>query len=212
MPLPLPSTSSAVHNTFLDHMGDESVCELLEVGLGMLARARLSDGLRNAAQSCVQALTRTCFLRLRDLGVGQVKDLMAGAKKLEQEKEARRAERKKIRDAARKELKTSQGQPNGQGEPTPKPERNSDSDRLPGDPESDEETVSDGQSGLHLLTECETDSGRQNQTLRHTLRPLACRLSWSYYVCSSPFSTRLIRHIPIPCGCPPSLSSIQLLK
>ena len=48
-------------------MGDESVCELLEVGLGMLARARLGEGLRNTAQSCVQAIVRAAFTRLKGL-------------------------------------------------------------------------------------------------------------------------------------------------
>ena len=151
VPLPLPSTSSAVHHTFLDHMGDESVCELLEVGLGMLARARLSDGLRNAAQSCVQALTRTCFLRLRDLGADQVAELIAGAKKLDKEKQARRAVRKKLREEARKELDKSQEQPNGQVEASAKPERSADSERLPGDPESDNDTVSDGEMPSPLV-------------------------------------------------------------
>ena len=48
-------------------MGDESVCELLEVGLGMLARARLSEGLRSTAQSCVQTIVRAAFKRLKTL-------------------------------------------------------------------------------------------------------------------------------------------------
>ncbi len=51
----------------LDQMGDESVCELLEVGLGMGARGRLGEGLRNTAQSCVQTIVRACFGRLRIL-------------------------------------------------------------------------------------------------------------------------------------------------
>ena len=60
----------------LEHMGDESVCELLEVGLGMLARARLGEGLRNTAQSCVQAIVRTCFTRLRGLTPEDVERLL----------------------------------------------------------------------------------------------------------------------------------------
>jgi brefeldin A-resistance guanine nucleotide exchange factor 1 len=64
-PVSRPSSSSSVN--MLDHMGDESVCELLEVGLGMGARGRLGEGLRNSAQSCVQAIVRVCFVRLRTL-------------------------------------------------------------------------------------------------------------------------------------------------
>ena len=64
----------------LDQMGDESACELLEVGLGMLARARLSDGLRNSAQSCVQAITRACFARLKILAPADVERLLEAAR------------------------------------------------------------------------------------------------------------------------------------
>lgn len=60
----------------LDHMADESVCELLEVGLGMLARARLGEGLRNSAQSCVQTIVRACFVRLRSLTHEDVERLL----------------------------------------------------------------------------------------------------------------------------------------
>jgi brefeldin A-resistance guanine nucleotide exchange factor 1 len=63
----LPGASGRVPQSLIDHIGDEGVCELLEVGLGMLARGRLSDGLRGTAQICVQAITRACFLRLRTL-------------------------------------------------------------------------------------------------------------------------------------------------
>lgn len=65
--LPSRAGTTAVPQSLLDHMGDESVCELLEVGLGMLARGRLSEGLRGTAQLCVQAITRTTFLRLKSL-------------------------------------------------------------------------------------------------------------------------------------------------
>lgn len=61
------ASSSRQPQSLLDHMGDESVCELLEVGLGMLARGRLSEGLRSTAQLCVQAITRACFVRLKSL-------------------------------------------------------------------------------------------------------------------------------------------------
>ncbi|BEJ15721.1 hypothetical protein CspHIS471_0503260 [Cutaneotrichosporon sp. HIS471] len=63
----LPVKEGDVAQSLIDHIGDEGVCELLEVGLGMLARGRLSDGLRATAQLCVQAITRACFLRLRTL-------------------------------------------------------------------------------------------------------------------------------------------------
>ncbi|EJT53226.1 golgi family-specific brefeldin a-resistance guanine nucleotide exchange factor 1 [Trichosporon asahii var. asahii CBS 2479] len=65
--LPSRAGTTAVPQSLLDHMGDEGVCELLEVGLGMLARGRLSEGLRGTAQLCVQAITRTTFLRLKSL-------------------------------------------------------------------------------------------------------------------------------------------------
>lgn len=62
----LPDVRSAWREpqSLMDHIGDEGVCELLEVGLGMLARGRLSDSLRSTAQLCVQAITRTAFYRL----------------------------------------------------------------------------------------------------------------------------------------------------
>lgn len=66
------ASSSRTPQSLLDHMGDEGVCELLEVGLGMLARGRLSEGLRSSAQLCVQSITRTCFLRLRGLRLEDV--------------------------------------------------------------------------------------------------------------------------------------------
>jgi brefeldin A-resistance guanine nucleotide exchange factor 1 len=65
----------------LDQMADESVCELLEVGLGMLARARLGEGLRTAAQSCVQGIVRSCFARLKTLTKDDVDRLLASGKK-----------------------------------------------------------------------------------------------------------------------------------
>lgn len=74
---PMPSSSS--YGSMLDQMADESVCELLEVGLGMLARARLGEGLRNAAQSCVQGLVRACFTRLKGLRQEDVERLLASA-------------------------------------------------------------------------------------------------------------------------------------
>lgn len=78
VPLPMPSSSS--YGSMLDQMADESVCELLEVGLGMLARARLGEGLRNAAQSCVQGLVRACFTRLKSLTQEDVERLLASVR------------------------------------------------------------------------------------------------------------------------------------
>jgi brefeldin A-resistance guanine nucleotide exchange factor 1 len=66
-PTAVAASSSRTPQSLLDNMNDEGVCELLEVGLGMLARGRLSEGLRSSAQMCVQAITRACFLRLRAL-------------------------------------------------------------------------------------------------------------------------------------------------
>lgn len=57
-------------------MSDESVCELLEVGLGMLARARLGEGLRGMAQGCVQGIVRAAFGRLRGLTQEDVDGLL----------------------------------------------------------------------------------------------------------------------------------------
>ncbi|EIW72629.1 hypothetical protein TREMEDRAFT_41874 [Tremella mesenterica DSM 1558] len=71
---PLPNSSGT--SSMLDQMGDESVCELLEVGLGMLARARLGEGLRNTAQSCVQTLVKGCFTRLRRMSPEDMQRLM----------------------------------------------------------------------------------------------------------------------------------------
>lgn len=65
-------SSPRTMQSLLDHIGDEGVCELLEVGLGMLARGRLSEGLRSTAQLSVQAITRSCFLRLRSLSAEDV--------------------------------------------------------------------------------------------------------------------------------------------
>jgi len=79
LPLPMPSSSS--HGSMLDQMADESVCELLEVGLGMLARARLGEGLRTAAQNCVQGIVRACFARLKTLTKDDVDRLLASVKK-----------------------------------------------------------------------------------------------------------------------------------
>lgn len=64
----------------LDQMADESVCQLLEVGLGMLGRARLGEGLRNAAQSSVQGIVRACFERLKTLTKEDVDRLMASVR------------------------------------------------------------------------------------------------------------------------------------
>nr|XP_031861344.1 uncharacterized protein CI109_003316 [Kwoniella shandongensis]KAA5528416.1 hypothetical protein CI109_003316 [Kwoniella shandongensis] len=88
LPMPRSSSSQAVGlGCLLDHMGDESVCELLEVGLGMLARARLGEGVRNTAQSCVQGIVRASFRRLRSLSVDDVEKLMSASKELEKTEE-----------------------------------------------------------------------------------------------------------------------------
>lgn len=78
IPCPMPSSSS--YGSMLDQMADESVCELLEVGLGMLARARLGEGLRNAAQGCVQNIVRSCFARLKTLTKEDVDRLLASVR------------------------------------------------------------------------------------------------------------------------------------
>ena len=75
----MPNSSN--YGSMLDQMADESVCELLEVGLGMLARARLGEGLRTAAQSCVQGIVRSCFARLKTLTKDDVDRLLASGKK-----------------------------------------------------------------------------------------------------------------------------------
>ena len=121
-PMALPSSSSAMHHTLLDHMGDESVCELLEVGLGMLARARLGDGLRNAAQSCVQTLTRRVFVRLKTLGPEQVDELLSAAKRLDKERQARREEKKRLKAEKKAAEKPAEvKQPNGHEGTVPPP-------------------------------------------------------------------------------------------
>jgi brefeldin A-resistance guanine nucleotide exchange factor 1 len=79
--LPLHMPNSSNYGSMLDQMADESVCELLEVGLGMLARARLGEGLRTAAQSCVQGIVRSCFARLKTLTKDDVDRLLASGKK-----------------------------------------------------------------------------------------------------------------------------------
>ncbi|WWC66365.1 uncharacterized protein I206_100266 [Kwoniella pini CBS 10737] len=71
-----PDNSAYGIGNMLDHMGDESVCELLEVGLGMLARARLGEGVRNSAQTTVQGITRACFVRLKSLRPEDVERLL----------------------------------------------------------------------------------------------------------------------------------------
>jgi len=83
--IPLADPSSSTLGSMLEHMGDESVCELLEVGLGMLARARLGEGLRNTAQSCVQAIVRAAFTRLRGLTPEHVERLLEAGRTVERE-------------------------------------------------------------------------------------------------------------------------------
>jgi brefeldin A-resistance guanine nucleotide exchange factor 1 len=84
-PLPYPNQYPSASGTasMLEQMGDESVCELLEVGLGMLARARLSEGLRNTAQSCVQVIVRACFTRLKHQTPEGVEKLLKAGREAE---------------------------------------------------------------------------------------------------------------------------------
>ncbi len=98
----------------LDHTGDESVCELLEVGLGMLARARLSEGLRNTAQSSVQGIVRACFLRLRGLTPGNVERLLdAGRGDQTEPKVKPKEEKEKERGKDKKNGLKEKGKENG---------------------------------------------------------------------------------------------------
>ncbi|OCF55504.1 Sec7 domain-containing protein [Kwoniella mangroviensis CBS 10435] len=76
IPVPTPTEGLKGIGNMLDHMGDESVCELLEVGLGMLARSRLGEGVRNSAQASVQGITRVCFVRLKVLRPEDVERLL----------------------------------------------------------------------------------------------------------------------------------------
>ena len=90
VPMPAPtSSSSAAYWCLMDHMGDESVCELLEVGLGMLARARLTEGLRNSAGVCVQSIVRAVFRRLGQMKQGDVEKIMEVQKQLEEREKAK---------------------------------------------------------------------------------------------------------------------------
>lgn len=91
----------------LDHMGDESVCELLEVGLGMLARARLGEGVRATAQSCVQSIVTSAFRRLKGLQKGDVDKLLEDAKHYE---EKIKVIRKKIESVGQKERHSDEKQ------------------------------------------------------------------------------------------------------
>lgn len=91
-------------------MGDESVCELLEVGLGMLARARLSESLRNTAQSCVQVIVRAAFRRLKTLTKEDVERLLEGAREAEAEREKREKEREKVGAVAGAGIRTSESE------------------------------------------------------------------------------------------------------
>lgn len=90
----------------MDHMGDESVCELLEVGLGMLARARLTEGLRNSAGVCVQAVVRAVFTRLKTLTPEGVEKLVQASKEIE--------EKEKATAQASKRLQEGEGEPTGE--------------------------------------------------------------------------------------------------
>ncbi|OXG34789.1 Sec7 domain-containing protein [Cryptococcus neoformans Bt120] len=81
IPMPMPTTEGTMQiGNLLDHMGDESICELLEVGLGMLARARLGEGVRATAQNCVQSIVTSAFRRLKGLQKEDVDKLLEDAK------------------------------------------------------------------------------------------------------------------------------------
>lgn len=97
----MPTTEGTVQmGNLLDHMGDESVCELLEVGLGMLARARLGEGVRATAQSCVQNIVTSAFRRLKGLQKEDVDKLLEDAKHHE---EKIKLSSKKIESVGQKE-------------------------------------------------------------------------------------------------------------
>lgn len=99
--------------SMLDQMGDESVCELLEVGLGMLARARLSEGLRSTAQSCVQTIIRAAFTRLKTLTPEDVEALLEAAKKAEAERDSRQQQQQEQGKAAVLEAPHANDAPDG---------------------------------------------------------------------------------------------------
>lgn len=108
IPMPMPTTNGTMQlGNLLDHMGDESVCELLEVGLGMLARARLGEGVRATAQSCVQSIVTSAFRRLKGLQKGDVDKLLEDAKHYE---EKIKVIRKKIESVGQKERHSDEKQ------------------------------------------------------------------------------------------------------
>lgn len=108
IPMPMPTINGTMQlGNLLDHMGDESVCELLEVGLGMLARARLGEGVRATAQSCVQSIVTSAFRRLKGLQKGDVDKLLEDAKHYE---EKIKVIRKKIESVGQKERHSDEEQ------------------------------------------------------------------------------------------------------
>ena len=90
-------------------MGDESVCELLEVGLGMLARARLTEGLRNSAGVCVQAVVRAVFIRLKGMTPESVEKLVKASREIE-DKEKAKIEPSKSQGKSEQEVKEEAGE------------------------------------------------------------------------------------------------------
>ncbi|WVQ71161.1 hypothetical protein IAR50_000686 [Cryptococcus sp. DSM 104548] len=118
-PITLPSDGPRPFElgNYLDYMGDESVCELLEVGLGMLARARLGEGVRSTAQNCVQAIVRNAFGKLRNMNQKDVDKFMKDAKEYEMKIQAREAA---LREVAEKESakKEAEGQKQLSAEPS----------------------------------------------------------------------------------------------
>ncbi|KAJ9109687.1 hypothetical protein QFC19_001917 [Naganishia cerealis] len=61
----LKVTESLVTGHLERDLNDEAVCEILEVGLGMGGRPRLSEGLRRTAQNTVGAIVKAGFGRLK---------------------------------------------------------------------------------------------------------------------------------------------------
>lgn len=91
-------------------MSDESVCELLEVGLGMLARARLTEGLRNSAGACVQAITRAVFTRLKGLTPEDVDRLVAATQEVEEKQKEKKDQEEKTEDDSKTNEEKTDGE------------------------------------------------------------------------------------------------------
>ncbi|WVQ85543.1 hypothetical protein IAT38_007709 [Cryptococcus sp. DSM 104549] len=124
VPIQVPTESGVTIGSMLDHMGDESVCELLEVGLGMLARARLGEGLRNTAQSCVQAIVRACFKRLKTLKPEDVERLLQASQDEEKKVQAQaQAGKARAKEQEVKEPEAGEAEQVEEGEKVDDPEK-----------------------------------------------------------------------------------------